>query len=311
MVKVITELKLGQTDTTAKLFERLMALAQFLIGGVFATLILFAALRRIKSQRPLPYIIGGTIAGLALGVPIMLITGYINYKSDTVITKIASETATMIWLAVTFLIWGGVSGWIYYRLYVDLPEDTTSEISIRLAYLNRRQFLITMGGVAATLTLIGTGIGSLLRYRDDEKIPEREKDIDTLLADSRHAVYRQTSNGSLSLEPAPGTRPEYTPLEDHYRIDINIEPPQIDENLWRLQIHGMVDQELSLTLDEIKTNYDPINQVVTLACISNPISGRSHQHHAVDRGAAARCAGNRRIAGRRNSPENHRRRWIL
>jgi DMSO/TMAO reductase YedYZ molybdopterin-dependent catalytic subunit len=273
MVELISKLNLGQTDTTAKLLERLMALGQFLVGGIVATLILFAALRRLKSRGLLPYILGGMVAGFALGVPILLITDYINYRTDTVITQVASETATMIWLAVVFLIWGGGSGWIYYRLYVEFPADVSTEESIIVAHLNRRQFLITMGGVAATLTLIGAGVGSLLRYRYQEDIPEREKDVDTLLDDSRRAAYRQTSTGDLSLEPAPGTRPEYTPLEDHYRIDINIDPPEIDESLWRLQIHGMVDQELSLTLEDLKTNYTPLNQVVTLACISNRVGG--------------------------------------
>jgi predicted pyridoxine 5'-phosphate oxidase superfamily flavin-nucleotide-binding protein len=36
------------------------------------------------------------------------------------------------------------------------------------------------------------------------------------------------------VKPAPGTRPEFTPLERHYRIDIDTIPPVIDPEQWWL-----------------------------------------------------------------------------
>jgi DMSO/TMAO reductase YedYZ molybdopterin-dependent catalytic subunit len=58
------------------------------------------------------------------------------------------------------------------------------------------------------------------------------------------------------LQPAPGTRPEFTPVEDHYRIDINTRPPVVDGNEWRLRFSGLVDNALELTLDDLRNNYD-------------------------------------------------------
>src|SRR5581483_783430 len=75
-----------------------------------------------------------------------------------------------------------------------------------------------------------------------------------------------------AVKPAPGTRPEYTPLERHYRIDINTTPPAIEANDWRLKIGGLVEQPLSLTLEQLR-GYEPMHQFVTLACISNPVGG--------------------------------------
>jgi Oxidoreductase molybdopterin binding domain len=74
------------------------------------------------------------------------------------------------------------------------------------------------------------------------------------------------------VKPAPGTRPEYTPLEDHYRIDITTIPPVVDEAKWRLKIGGLVERPLEWTLDQIR-RYEPLHQFVTLACISNPVAG--------------------------------------
>jgi DMSO/TMAO reductase YedYZ molybdopterin-dependent catalytic subunit len=74
------------------------------------------------------------------------------------------------------------------------------------------------------------------------------------------------------VKPAAGTRREYTPLEDHYRIDITTIPPVIDGAKWRLEIGGLVERPLVLTLDQIRA-YEPLHQFVTLACISNPVGG--------------------------------------
>jgi DMSO/TMAO reductase YedYZ molybdopterin-dependent catalytic subunit len=79
-------------------------------------------------------------------------------------------------------------------------------------------------------------------------------------------------NADASVKPVPGTRPEFTPLERHYRIDINTIPPTINEQQWRLNVTGLVEKPLALTLDDLRS-YDPLHQFITLACISNPVGG--------------------------------------
>src|SRR4029434_2880610 len=65
----------------------------------------------------------------------------------------------------------------------------------------------------------------------------------------------------------------YTPLESHYRIDINSLPPIIKESEWELPFTGLVEQETTMKLADIRNNYTPEHQFVTLACISNPVGG--------------------------------------
>jgi DMSO/TMAO reductase YedYZ molybdopterin-dependent catalytic subunit len=65
------------------------------------------------------------------------------------------------------------------------------------------------------------------------------------------------------VKPAPGTRPEFTPLERHYRIDIDTIPPIIDREQWRLNIGRFVEKPLALTLDELK-RFEPMHQFITL-----------------------------------------------
>ena len=73
--------------------------------------------------------------------------------------------------------------------------------------------------------------------------------------------------------PSPGTRPEYTAVADHYRVDINLEPPSLNGATWRLPVDGQVSNPLSLTLDQIRSGYKSQDLFVTLSCISNPLGG--------------------------------------
>lgn len=74
------------------------------------------------------------------------------------------------------------------------------------------------------------------------------------------------------IEPAPGIRSEVTPTGDFYRIDINTRPPAVDGENWQLEIGGLVDNPMTLTLEEIRAR-PAQSQYITLSCISNRIGG--------------------------------------
>ncbi|RMF26806.1 MAG: molybdopterin-binding oxidoreductase, partial [Chloroflexi bacterium] len=74
------------------------------------------------------------------------------------------------------------------------------------------------------------------------------------------------------IAPAPGTRPEVTPTELFYRIDINARPVVIEGESWVLQVDGLFDNPRPLTLADLMA-YPPVTQAITLSCISNPIGG--------------------------------------
>ena len=78
-------------------------------------------------------------------------------------------------------------------------------------------------------------------------------------------------NASSPVKPVPGTRPEYTPVAEHYRVDIDLSPPAIDGESWRLRISGLVDKPVQLSLDKLRGGYTKRDQFITLACISNPV----------------------------------------
>jgi hypothetical protein len=79
-------------------------------------------------------------------------------------------------------------------------------------------------------------------------------------------------NAGSPVTPVPGTRPELTPIEQHYRIDIDTRAPAINAGRWRLRVGGLVEQPLALTIEQLRS-FEPVHQFVTLSCTSNPIGG--------------------------------------
>ncbi|WP_018330780.1 molybdopterin-dependent oxidoreductase [Actinomycetospora chiangmaiensis] len=92
---------------------------------------------------------------------------------------------------------------------------------------------------------------------------------------------------SVTLPPAPagaapipvnadfvadGTPPWLTPVADFYRIDTALSVPRISTNSWSLRIHGMVDREVTLTFDQLRS-MRLIEAPVTLTCVSNEVGG--------------------------------------
>lgn len=70
-----------------------------------------------------------------------------------------------------------------------------------------------------------------------------------------------------------GLSPEITPTRDHYVVSKNVFNPSVSERGWNLKITGMVDNELVLTLDDLKA-LPSVERASTLTCISNTVGGK-------------------------------------
>jgi DMSO/TMAO reductase YedYZ molybdopterin-dependent catalytic subunit len=137
-----------------------------------------------------------------------------------------------------------------------VSEEGTEDREVQR--LNRRQFLIVMGAASATITVVGTGLALILeRSEQSRRLAELE---DSMAHQSDSPEGKQLPNLDDPVTPAPGTRPEYTPL-----------PTEIDGSTWNLPITGLVDNPLMLTLEELNENYPDRSQYVTISCISGRV----------------------------------------
>jgi DMSO/TMAO reductase YedYZ molybdopterin-dependent catalytic subunit len=246
---------------TAKLAEQSMAIGMFLFAGILAGIVfmLVAGLRKMRLS-----VLDGIVLGLLFGLPIAAISSGV---SDTKV----HPALGFAWLAALFVIWGVALAWAQRGdLATSGQSAPTAEVEEhKVERINRRQFLITLGGSAAAITVAGTGLGAVLATAERR----RKQQIldDTMAHQSGGGEQRSFPNADDPVVPAPGTRPEYTPLKDHYKVFIELEPTEIDGASWHLPITGLVDNPLMLTIDDLRDNYTRRDQYVTISCISGRI----------------------------------------
>src|SRR6516165_2458829 len=201
MVSVIRTLNLGPTSDIAKLAEQVMAIAAVFTAGVVGGTVLFIVLR---AERTRPRVIPGLLLGLIFGVAAMLISLHASATSSV------GPVTGSVWTLGAFLVWGAVLGRTAQRL-IDFEQISDAAV----ARIDRRRFLVRLGGTTAAITVAGAVVGDLAEERRREAV---------VRAGGEPVLWSATNplpNANVAVEPAVGTRPELTPLERHYRIDIN------------------------------------------------------------------------------------------
>ncbi|MDQ7024181.1 MAG: molybdopterin-dependent oxidoreductase [Anaerolineae bacterium] len=243
-------------DSAAKNSEQLMALMIFWVMGIVFGTLFVAAMNRIQIKQ-ISYT-PGIIFGAIVGLPLLLISLSVN------ISSVAPTYMQVTWHILLYVGYGIVFGWAYHEITSPLLEK--GKVDAQVQGIDRRQFMVRVGGASAVLTVVGAGLGSLLTGGSDSTTPASGGEIALSTTDSSNLP-----NADASVIPAPGTRPELTPVENHYRIDISSGLPAMPVD-YTLPISGLVANEVEWTLDDIRA-MPSREDYLTMACISNRIGG--------------------------------------
>jgi DMSO/TMAO reductase YedYZ molybdopterin-dependent catalytic subunit len=255
IVTVVNTLKLGPTASTAKLVEQGIAIVQFLLFGIIIGIVL-AYYGQRNPKRLVRY---GTLSGAVLFALAMWVETVVGFS-------IAGTLADALWMAVLLI--GG--GYVLARMILGIatqPEDSTSST------LSRRQFLYLVG--AGAFTVLVTAVGVVLLSEENKPTGKAQTTPEATFNPSQTSgPAASPSEEALSsrIQPAPGTRPELTKNSNFYRVDIDTLPPTVNGESWRLEVKGLVEKPLKLSLADIQAR-PAVSQVITLECISNPIGG--------------------------------------
>ena len=242
----------------AKTAEQIAALIQFIVLGVVVGAVAFPVIRAKAPDQALAL---GITAGALFGLPLIAIS--VAISASTVHPILA-----IIWHAALFLCWGALFGWAADRLDTLSRPEVTATASVGEGY-SRRQFLVQAGAATAAITVIGAGVGRILSEAERRRL---EEEVANSMAHLSEGTERSPfPNADSPVMPAPGTRPEYTPLKDHYKVFIRVQPTVIDGATWTLPVTGLVDNPLRLTLDDLRDNYESRSHYVTLRCISGRV----------------------------------------
>jgi len=277
MVDSIIAIGLGEdVDTVAKLVEQSMAFAMLLGVGAVVGAVFFALGENFANR--------ATAVGAGVGLVLGVLFGAVSATSNFISV---SPVVAALWTGVLYVGFGLALGYIYADLR-ELPiraeqPAKTDAPEPRVQHMGRRDFLVRVGGATATLTRAGVGIG-LATGGESEPVTVSTNIDDSTPAPTPEAGATEVAaadtpesgglpNANAEVQPAPGMRPEYTPVEEHYRIDIATRPIEIDLATWTLPFSGMIAQEAAFTMDDLQNNYEPMDQYITLQCISNRIGG--------------------------------------
>ena len=242
---------------SAKTAERVSAVLQFVAIGIVAGAIYFAVMswRRANGER-----LAGLVVGALFGLPLAAISLAIT-QSDL------SPVLSLAWIVAAFLVWGLALNEAYSHL-VSFPEPADEETRA-LVRQDRRRFLIQLGASTAVITVAGAGLGAVLKRLEDERL--LAETTDNMTHNSEPGAESPFPNANDPVVPVPGTRPEYTPVKDHYKVFLQTEPTLIDGASWMLPITGLVDNPQMLKLEDFQTRWESFDQYVTLSCISGRI----------------------------------------
>lgn len=131
--------------------------------------------------------------------------------------------------------------------------------------VQRRAFLqvtAAAGALGVVGVLVGRAVGATARGAQTARAAIRIP---------RPAVTAPPVPAGVQVD-VDGVVPWQTPADEFYRIDTALVVPQVDPETWTLRVHGMVEEEVTLTWDELVES-DLVEAWVTLACVSNPVGG--------------------------------------
>ena len=243
----------------AKTAEQIIAIILFFLLGVVVIALFFAVM---KSRNITPRSNLRLVVGAMLGLPMVAVS--LSMGQSTL-----DPSVIVLGLLVPFLVWGIAIVPVYRRLIIG-SDGVITEDQVRWAKsIDRRQFLVRLGVASATVIVLSGGLGAVLAQRDRRQFNE---EIALSMDESIVSVRGPFPNAGDPVAPTLGTRPEYTAVEDHYKVFLRTEPTMIDIRTWSLPITGLVDNPLVPTLDDIQNNYESRDQYVTLSCISGRIA---------------------------------------
>ena len=152
----------------------------------------------------------------------------------------------------------------YNFLYPPLPVVFWSAffglvfaITLSLAY---REQIETLPGRRESLKTLFTGmvvIGAVATFG---------RGILSTVARAQDAVERLVDRLLEAISP------EITPVPEHYVVSKNVLSPSVPAERWSLKITGLVDNELTLTLEDLMA-LEAVERPSALICISNPVGG--------------------------------------
>ena len=218
-----------------------------LLGGIALVVVVAAAVSGVLAA-------WRRVAGLLLVVALVAVAGL------AVLSRPHAGPGTVLPTLV-----GAVCGLVALSRLVDRAVALDRPPADAPRSLDRRGFLTALVGSGAVAVLAGAG--SLVVARASRAVQA-----------GRSALRLPTPTGArptaaeLASLDVPGITAMVTPPDLFYRIDTAISVPLVSPGDWHLRVHGMVENPLDLSFDDLLA-LPMIERMTTLTCVSNDVGG--------------------------------------
>lgn len=189
-----------------------------------------------------------------------------SHPTASVTAGSALVTLPLFFFAGATLSVGFVAGVL---IAVALPSLAAYGLPIAFSIGNdgssdRRRFLRRVGGLSIVSAVSIGALRALLVRLAGPPLSERVREP------LERSITPPTGDIAFDFDGMPAA---VTPPEEHYVVDINVNPPRIDPEAWTLDVGGAVEQPYSLTYDEMLDHGSSVEQTTTMVCISNRVGG--------------------------------------
>ena len=200
---------------------------------------------------------------ILLIISILLIT--------TIQFRTGARTVSIPLLAVSLVLPQLVFGFIFssfFRTRQTIKKLSEESPDTQTRTVKRSEFLRFIVVSAIALPILYFGLNRLF----SEQGQEQEQQESALSSSQSVPIPKSIPAGFEDPMLRPLLASEITPTYLFYRIDINPIVPVVDEKTWNLAVKGLVDNQLTLTYDEIR-RMPSVEEYATLECVSNKIGG--------------------------------------
>ncbi|MEI7058027.1 molybdopterin-dependent oxidoreductase [Nocardioides sp. CCNWLW239] len=194
---------------------------------------------------------------LALGAGMLILLGAVDIAA-LLADRAGNGTAGIVALVVGLAVGIGALGLLTRPLRV--PDRAPADAEAPEGF-DRRRFLVSATAVAAAGVAGGVGAKVVTARRH----PATTVAIPAVVSPAAPLP----AGAELRID---GLTPHLTPVDDFYRIDIALLTPRVDIADYRLKIHGLVDNPVELTYEDLLAM--PLyERRVTICCVSNEVGG--------------------------------------
>jgi DMSO/TMAO reductase YedYZ molybdopterin-dependent catalytic subunit len=255
----------GEIESRAVETHGAFAKYSALVGAIFVNLAFYGVLGALlQGLRPRLASKGYVLQALGFSLLAYLILLLVSFTFLEV-TEIAAQPVSIQSAALFLLPAQVVFGFaLAYLCDIEFraPSVVREETPVAVPRIDRRRRLLIRAGAAGAVASIILFYGLDLFFPSSQQTPTSE------------VVAPPSATEGIFADPmlASFVASEVTTNDRFYRVDVNVTPPAVDVDTWKLSVFGLVDNPLTLSYAELKA-MQPVNQYNTLECVSNTIGG--------------------------------------